>query len=732
MNVESQGLSREYGVGLSKRARCWTCQLGSNGGCKTVRSKMCRLKATIDSLLKVCVAFALTAFPFAASAQVAPDAALDFGGQIEPVDGGAPDGEDATTEGVSEDDDGFADLSLEELMQVQVVVTASRREQNISTVPYAISVITAADIRAAGARSVPDALRLVSGVDVSDLAYGAAAVSPRGTHGFLVRSTLVLVDGRQIFDSHFGGTLWNNWPFQLEDIERIEVIRGPGGVTWGANAVNGVINIITKDPADQLGLTLTSSGASRGSFKQHIGYGVKEGKWRLRLSGEYEASDGFNVGGSVWRRLDDEYKGGRISLRALYDAGPDDRFTFSAGNAVVDGAFPPTPMAGFGVRRNSGSQASFIMGTWSHDTAKDDLFEVTAYVNDFQVSPGVPAIDYRYQQFALQIRHSYAPANAHRLTWGTDSRVDLLDATNSDPFMLSRDSLTTAIIGLYIQDQWRFAPKWSLDLGARIDYECYGGFEPSARAALSYELSENAMIYGAVSRAFQMPPVGLRFLDLPLINGITRAKGRRDLGTDPLMAYELGYRGRLFDRVDTSLNLFWHEQTDRTTLSPMLGPPGLLRMDLDNRARMSTYGVELDAKYVVTKNLTFLANYTFERVDWRASVPFHDTEAMSPPAHKFMVGARYSPTDDLHLSTHLYFVDAVTAPWVDMPFWHRKIDPYWRLDLRGEYEFWDDKAALSVGVRNLLDSNHAEGGTLFLNYAEAPRMVFAELRLRIP
>ena len=95
----------------------------------------------------------------------------------------------------------------------------------------------------------------------------------------------MLVDGRQIFDSLFGGTLWGAWPFQLEDIDRIEVIRGPGGVTWGANAVNGVINIITKDPADQLGLTLSWSGGSRGTFKQHAGFGFREGKLRMRISG---------------------------------------------------------------------------------------------------------------------------------------------------------------------------------------------------------------------------------------------------------------------------------------------------------------------------------------------------------------------------------------------------------------------------------------------------------------
>ena len=179
--------------------------------------------------------------------------------------------------------DDTADLELLDL-EVPIVVTAARRAQKITTVPNAVSIITADDIRASGARTIPDALRLAPGMDVAELSYSNKAVSVRGLHGFVTRTVLVLVDGRQLFDSLFGGTLWGNWPFQLEDIERIEIIRGPGGVTWGANAVDGVINIITKDPKDQLGLTMTLSGGSRGSFKKHVGYSFIDGKLRLRVS----------------------------------------------------------------------------------------------------------------------------------------------------------------------------------------------------------------------------------------------------------------------------------------------------------------------------------------------------------------------------------------------------------------------------------------------------------------
>ena len=623
--------------------------------------------------------------------------------------------------------DDLADIGLLQL-EVPIVVTAARREQEVTRVPYAISVITAEDIRRSGARNIPDALRLVPGVDVADLTYGASAVSPRGFHGFLSRQVLVLVDGRQVFDSLFGGTLWGSWPFQLEDIERIEVIRGPAGVTWGANAANGVINVITKDPADQAGLTFTGGGGSRGANKEHLGYAFADEKLRLRVSGEYEGSDGFLRGGSILKGLDDFYKAGRMGVHAIYEAGPDDTLLFSGGSAILDGGYPRSPLTGLRGRR-PGSQADFVLGRWTHRVAEDNEYEFTGYVNDFFGSPGARQIDYRYQQLALQFSHTFKPARTHTLTWGVDTRMDLLDGTNADPFVLSKPYVTSGTVGLYIQDEWRFAPRWMLNLGGRVDYDTYGGFQPSARAALAYALNRDHSLYGAVSRAFQMPPAGLRFLDIPMLEDLARARGHQDLKPQTLLAYELGYRGRYWDRLQTNLNLFWMEHFDVTTLSPRLGPPTLIRMDENNRASATVYGAEVDARYAVTESLTVLGNYTYQQFDWDSSARVHEKDMISPPKHKFMLGARYSPTDDLHLSSHLYYVDAVKAPNPSNPFVPRSVDPYFRLDLLAEYEFWQDRAAVSVGVKNLLDSHHYEGGTLFLNDAEVPRMIYAQLRL---
>ncbi len=206
-----------------------------------------------------------------------------------------------------------------------------------------------------------------------------------------------------------------------------------------------------------------------------------------------------------------------------------------------------------------------------------------------------------------------------------------------------------------------------------------------------------------------------------------------DMRATTMMAYELGYRGKfLNDRLETTADVYWDEYSNMLASAFRPGPPGLLRFDLDTRSDYSLYGVEASAKYKLTKQLTLLGNYTFEMMDWRGAMgPCVEQDFVTPPKHKFMLGARYDPIPDLHLSTQVYYVDAVTAPNSTIPLLPRRIPRYFRLDLRAEYEFWKKQASVAVGVRNLLDPSHPEGGTQFLNNAEVPRMIYAEMRFTI-
>lgn len=624
------------------------------------------------------------------------------------------------------------DIELLDLIvpEVDIVETAARRKQRIKDLPYAVSVVTAEDIRRAGARSVPDALRLAPGMDVASLTWAYTGVSPRGFHGAVADQVLVLVDGRQIFDPILGASFWGFWPLQMEDIERIEVLRGPTGVTWGANAMNGVINIVTKDPARQTGLTAVTTGGSRGWNKEHIGQGYADEKLKLRVSGEYEGSDGFQKGGTLLHPLHDDYKAGRMGVHAIFEPDPRDTLTLSAGSSVVDGGTPAPPNIGLGTSVNPSSQSEFLLAKWDHKIATDNVLGITGYVNDFFFQPGSKQMDYRYQQLALEVNHTFKPADNHTLVWGLDSRTDLIDASNADPMMLSRDFVSGATIGLYAQDEWKFAPRWSLNLGARIDYDFYGGFQPSGRVSLAHEFNDGSFAYGAVSRAFQMPPIGGRFAHFPIYNGLGYVTA--DPQTDPqnVIAYELGYRKKFLDnKLATNFNLFWNDFDDVITISTEPGPPGLFQQLYKNRATAMMYGAEFDARYALTRQVTLLANYTYQQIDWEAHHPFTDKDFLTPPMHKFMLGAQYDPIKDLHLSSYLYYVDTVKAPNPHNPFKPLHIHPYFRLDLRAEYEFWKKQAAVAVGVRNLLDPNHPEGGSTFLNTAEDPRMIYAEFRI---
>ncbi|MBI4718454.1 MAG: TonB-dependent receptor [Planctomycetes bacterium] len=642
-----------------------------------------------------------------------------------------PDTLPPAAEAGDETGDDLSELSLEELMATPVVVSASRRAEPMAHVPYAIAVITADDIRRAGAHTVPDALRLVPGVDVAQLSATQFAVSPRGLHGFLSGLTLILVDGRQMYDPLFGGMFWSSWPIQVEDIARIEVIRGPAGVAWGANATNGIINIISKDPGDQQGATLTLRGGSRGTHAEHLDYAWKDGPLRMRISTELAGGDGFRKGGSLLGRVEDDYLTTRVSLHGIYEKERGRTFTFSAGNAVMDRGFALPPMVSLPGATDVGTIGSYVQGKWTREIGPDEQVQVTAYVNDFHLSYGAPSVDYGYQQLALNFGHSFKPADRHLITWGLDTRVDLFDATNSDPGMLTRRYVATPVAGMYVEDEWRLSDRWVLHLSGRADYDSYGGFEPSGRAALTYKASERSSFFAAVSRTFSESPAAQRFLEIPFVGGLVAVTGDRQVDAHTLIAYEAGWRARPTDKFETAVNFFWHDYDHLPGLQPLLGPPGLLRFNVQSVGDTGFYGVGWSGTYKVSKRWTLLAHYTYQQAGGEGRPNFHFMDLMSPPEHKAMFGARFDPRDDLHFAAHLYYVDSVTGPDPLIPLFRRHIDPYLRLDLRAEYEFPKRNASLAVGVQNLLDDHHPEGTTMFLNDTEVPTMVYAELRMVI-
>jgi iron complex outermembrane recepter protein len=637
-------------------------------------------------------------------------------------------GEEAGSEDVVED------IDLLE-MKVDTVVTGMRRNQDVKDMPYSVSVITAEDLRQAGISNVPDAFRLVCGVDVASVLYGWETVAPRGFYGSRVDQNLVLIDGRHMYEPVVGGTPWSSWPLQIEDIERIEVIRGSGGVTWGSSATNGVINVVTKDPADQLGVTTRARGGSRGYNEEYVGGAVTDGKLRMRVSGGYEGSDGFLEGpgflNKLWGRQDNEYKGGSFALKGVYDQSARDSITFGAGSHAMDGLYSISPFMRM-AKSNPNSQANYAQVGWHHDIAKDNSFQLNGYFHDFFQDTGMETIKYRFQQFGLDFSNTFKPADNHTLTWGIDSRADYTDAAASEPQFLSKQFVGNGVIGTYVQDEWKFAPKWVLELGGRIDYDFYGGFQPSARTSLGYKPTEQSMIYGAVSRAYLMPPAAGRFADFTMMNKTNHMHAISGMGATTAMEYEIGYRNKFLDnKIETNCAVYWHEYYDAIGTETIYHlPPKMIDMPVTNIGSYSIYGFESEAKYKITKKLSMIGNYTFQEPDWRSPVRF--TSAMdlnTPPKHKFMIGPRYDLTDKIHLSGQLFYVSKVKAPNPTFPIFQKHIDEYFRLDLRAEYEFIKNRAWFAVGVQNLLDPAHFEGTSSMESEAQVPRMVYLEVKM---
>lgn len=623
------------------------------------------------------------------------------------------------------------DVLLFELEVDEVVFSASRRQQTVESLPYAITVITADDIQNAGALTVTDALRLVAGSNVAQLSAINPAISLRGFSGILARDLLVLVDGRQIFDGLYGGTVWGAWPFQIEDIDRIEVIRGPAGLTWGPNAVNGVINIITKAPSDEPQLVLRSGAGTQGWSRNYLGYSFADQRLSFRISGEYERGDGHVRGGNALFPIDDDYKTGRINFKGSFQINEQDTLRFSGGSAVINGGYLANTV--FGKAEVGRSRANYMQLAWERRPDPDEQITLTLYVNDFGLIYAIDLSNYAYDQVGLSLTHTFKAASEHTLTWGIDSRLDYFDS-GSTPNFVRKPYVLSGVIGAFIQDEWRFAEQWILNAGLRLDYDTYAGFEPSARVGITHFINEQHSLFAAVSRAVHMPPAPYNFVHVPAFGGLFGLRSKTLLENQPIMAYELGYRGKYLDeKLDLTANLFWHELQDITALNPKPFAPFLMTGVIDNTGSASVYGLEVESEYRPETDWRLLANYTYQQMDWHPdSTTPQNHEILTTPRHQFMVGVQHDLTDDLHVSTHWYFVDDVDAPTTLNLLTGKAISDYHRLDITARYEFWEDRAQFSVGVKNLLDNHHPEGSSQFMNESEVPRKIFAELRLSLP
>ncbi|RZJ03375.1 MAG: TonB-dependent receptor [Brevundimonas sp.] len=601
--------------------------------------------------------------------------------------------------GPSEQD--LSRLSLEELAMVEVT-SVSRRPEALADAAAAIFVISSDDIRRSGATSLPEVLRLAPNLNVQRVNAVDYAISARGFNGYeQSNKLLVLVDGRSIYSTLSSGVFWDARDVMLEDVERIEVVSGPGGALYGANAVNGVINIITRSAADTVG-TLLSAGAGNEDATialRHGGRLGEAGAWRVWATG-FMRDDSYRLTGED---ATDAAEGLRGGARADWSMG-ENRLTLQGD--VFDNEVAVNEGFTGEETRVSGRN---VLGRWSRPLAGGEL-QVQGYYDRFErtESGGIEDSD----TWDLSVQQAF-DIGRHQLVLGAGTRtVQSRFVAAPGGAFLDPVEQTLTLSNLYAQDQIALTDSLTLTLGAKFEDNSFTGQELLPNIRLGWERPGGDLVWGAVSRASRTPNRIERGLTLPgfLVGG--------DFQSETLTAYELGWRARPRERVSLSISAFYNVYDDLRTVS--LNPVTVFPLTLTNFGGGETWGVEAWGTYELTPRWRVSAGVSTLNKDLSAD-PGMDISGMvaggDDPEYQLLLKSQNRITDRLDLDVRLRAVDRLnltdTAGYVEAD---ARLG--WRLT---------DALELALVGENLLEDRRIETGDP-VRQRSFGRSVFVSLR----
>jgi len=542
-------------------------------------------------------------------------------------------------------------LSLEDLL-AREVTSVAKKPQRVDEAAGAVFVVDQDDIRRSGATDIPSLLRMVPGVEVAQLTSGGAAVSARGFNGFSANKLLVLVDGRAIYMSAFSGVFWDQLLLPVTDIQRIEVVRGPGATLWGANAVNGVINIVTKHGVDTLGAQGHARAESDGGGQASLSLG--------RTIGDLGAVRAY---ANVLRRrsdaklgpqvLEDRSQGGQFGVRLDLAPSEDTALTLQSDAAFGRYAFSDPQLA---PNTDGYYRTGNLLGRWARHWGDDAALTVQAYWDRMERKQAPLSGD--VENLDLDVASHLKLSDAHTLILGGGARRTRDEILGPSYLYLDPAKRTAATINAYVEDDITLVPdRLNLSVGAKFERNDYSGFEfqPSLRAI--WRAPQGWSVWAAISRASRTPS---RYEEaLTLITPALQLLPN-DLKSEQLTAYELGWRANLNGRVSIDIAAFDHRYrkivVDAITAAPTASSPVIAQFI--NGARVRNTGVEAAVDVNVTPNWTLKAAGTWQDFE-TASRPWPATDPTSegPPGS--------SPRYQLSLRSLLSLGDAVDADaWV--------------------------------------------------------------------
>lgn len=612
----------------------------------------------------------------------------------------------------------LTNLSLDELMKVEVT-SVSKREQRLFEAPAAVRVITQEDIRRSGATSIPELLRMVPGLQVAKISSNKWAITSRGSNSEFANKLLVLIDGRSVYTPLFAGVYWDVQDVLLEDIERIEVIRGPGASLWGSNAVNGVINIITKKARDTLGGLITVGTGTQERGFGGIRYGNKIGSHaHYRVYAKYfdrcpsldetgkDAADGWDV-----------LRGG---FRLDWNISQTDSLTVQGdiyrgdigGRIKQTLAFPPfSESADEQVRTGGGN----VLTRWSRVLSPECELSLQFYYD--RTHRDELLLGEVRNTWDFDFQHKFA-ARRNEIVWGMGLRTTSDDISSSFMIVLDPASRTTSLFNLFVQDEITLVEnRLRLTVGSKFERNPYTGFASQPSARLMWMPRKGHAVWAAVSHADRTPSRVERDMRInisvvpPDMSGLMTYLslfGNRAFESEQLNAYELGYRfqptPRIFLRVAAFVNDY--NKLSRTLVgTPFFErtpqPPHLVIPLLpDNGGESKTRGIEASVDWAVAKRWRLAGAYSwFEQT--RASQAQSGAKESIPdesPRNQFNIRSLLNLTNRLECDAAVYYVDKLPA---------LAVPSYLRTDLRFGWHV-SEALEMSLAGQNIFDQRHIE------------------------
>jgi iron complex outermembrane receptor protein len=643
----------------------------------------------------------------------------------------------------------FTKFSLEELKNV-VIVSASKKPEMVSDTAAAVYVITAEDIRRSGATSIPEALRLAPGVHVARITATDWAINIRGLNGKFAQNLLVLIDGRSVYTPVFSGVFWDIQDTVMEDIDRIEVIRGPGATVWGANAVNGVINIITKN-ADQTqgGQAVALGGSDEQSASVRYGSTLPKGAY-YRAYGKF-----FNRGNLDTVGLNpseknpneaqpsDNWRSGRGGFRIDMEPGHGLRHG-SPDSITLQGEaysnrydkeferssiiFPGQATTQTSETDTSRANGWHVLGNWQHHISSDSDTTTQVYFDraekDYDPSSG------SVNTANLDFQHRLTLAKRHDIVWGFEYRFISDEFNDSASVSMNPDHLDQSLWSTFVQDEIRIVPDlFKFIVGSKFEYNEFTHLEiqPSIRAL--YTPTEKISMWGAISRAVRVPSrlelhgQTTDYVNLPNDNSDAEVKvvthGNANLQSEELTAYELGLRLKPLPDLWLDTTAFYNRYSHLIGLKMQGSGSAAESYNLvyNNNSSGESYGFEAALDWKVRANWLLAGTYTYLHTQM-------EENKVTDPNIAELIAEGSNPRHSFSIRSYLD-----VTPKIDFDLWFRFVGRLPEKNI-GSYTVLDARLAwrpypsieLSLVGQNLLERGHEEFSSL-----EVKRSIYGKI-----